>query len=682
MPGTVSDLEQRAYFTHELHELLADDAWKSAGPNIGRNGENLTIAFLSLERASLSVRLLKSIAEHMPSFAGEVLAIDNGSSAECLEALSSAMEALPCRQRLVPMGQNHGVAGGRNRGTSHAVTDWVMWLDNDIFFIGNPLERIQSDIARLGCHFISLPLLQPDRRTLFAKGGHLYLGFLGSELRLGAGSVASQEAARELDGPGFLSTFLFGGACVVSKSSFQRSGGYDDNVLVGFEDIDFSLRLFREGMKVGSTGAVALVHDHHAPYTTADRDYEARRHGDEAIRASAAYFERKHGFRLWSNSTAAWLDDRRVQLGLPAVRTGSPEGGKAPAKPKVGLVVDVDNWSFSNIASQIIRLLDDRYEFALASITSVSKDVFKILQMFDDCDQIHFFWRDDLMQLHTHRAARQALRLGYDLKTFRNRYLTSKTITTSVFDHLYLQPEMIERKRPIFSEFTNAYAVSSRRLEAIYRGIPGYPPPAAVIPDGVDLRLFQPQNLGRLEKRAGDGLVVGWAGNSVWRQEQGDHKGLKTILQPALQELASEGRPICGSFADRAVRHMPFENMPDYYASIDVLVCASDMEGTPNPVLEAMACGVPVISTDVGIVPEAFGPHQRNFLLSERSVPAMKAAVSRLLDDPAQLSALSRENLVSVKAWDWPIRVGAYADFLDRARLSFESRRSAASVAR
>jgi glycosyltransferase involved in cell wall biosynthesis len=95
-----------------------------------------------------------------------------------------------------------------------------------------------------------------------------------------------------------------------------------------------------------------------------------------------------------------------------------------------------------------------------------------------------------------------------------------------------------------------------------------------------------------------------------------------------------------------------------------------------------MACGVPVISTDVGIVPEAFGPHQRNFLLSERSVPAMKAAVSRLLDDPAQLSALSRENLVSVKAWDWPIRVGAYADFLDRARLSFESRRSAASVAR
>ncbi|WZB73295.1 glycosyltransferase family 4 protein [Achromobacter xylosoxidans] len=44
--------------------------------------------------------------------------------------------------------------------------------------------------------------------------------------------------------------------------------------------------------------------------------------------------------------------------------------------------------------------------------------------------------------------------------------------------------------------------------------------------------------------------------------------------------------------------------MPAYYNSLDLYVCPSAIEGTPNPVLEAMACGVPVISTDVGIVPK------------------------------------------------------------------------------
>ena len=44
-----------------------------------------------------------------------------------------------------------------------------------------------------------------------------------------------------------------------------------------------------------------------------------------------------------------------------------------------------------------------------------------------------------------------------------------------------------------------------------------------------------------------------------------------------------------------------FGDMPEWYSHIDVLICASESEGTPNPVLEALACGVPVISTHVGI---------------------------------------------------------------------------------
>jgi glycosyltransferase involved in cell wall biosynthesis len=103
--------------------------------------------------------------------------------------------------------------------------------------------------------------------------------------------------------------------------------------------------------------------------------------------------------------------------------------------------------------------------------------------------------------------------------------------------------------------------------------------------------------------------------------------------------------------------------MPAYYASIDVYVCTSKIEGTPNPVLESMACGVPVISTDVGIVPQAFGPLQKKFILTERSVEAVAAALRLLLDEPERLKALSDENLQMIERWDWKIKAENFAGF-------------------
>ena len=77
----ISGLSQGAYVFDKAHSLLASDGWKEGGGNIGRDGSNLTISFLSMNRATLSEKLLRSIHKHIPFFAGEVLVIDNGSSA-------------------------------------------------------------------------------------------------------------------------------------------------------------------------------------------------------------------------------------------------------------------------------------------------------------------------------------------------------------------------------------------------------------------------------------------------------------------------------------------------------------------------------------------------------------------------------------------------------------------------
>ena len=68
-----------------------------------------------------------------------------------------------------------------------------------------------------------------------------------------------------------------------------------------------------------------------------------------------------------------------------------------------------------------------------------------------------------------------------------------------------------------------------------------------------------------------------------------------------------------------------------------------------------MACGLPVITTDVGLVPEVFGEKQMEYVLEERTVECMKQKIKKLLNTDGSFEELSQENLKSIQNWDWKI---------------------------
>jgi glycosyltransferase involved in cell wall biosynthesis len=83
-------------------------------------------------------------------------------------------------------------------------------------------------------------------------------------------------------------------------------------------------------------------------------------------------------------------------------------------------------------------------------------------------------------------------------------------------------------------------------------------------------------------------------------------------------------------------------DLAELYSAADILVLASSREGWANVLLEAMACGTPVVATDVWGTPEVVAAPEAGLLVKERAGPAFAAAVERLLAAPSERAATRR----------------------------------------
>lgn len=312
---------------------------------------------------------------------------------------------------------------------------------------------------------------------------------------------------------------------------------------------------------------------------------------------------------------------------------------------KIALIVDKDNWAFYNIATNIKKYLSYKYEITIY-VREYTENIVSLIFCLQKYDLIHFFWRGDL-DLFDNEFVKEYLNYsGIEYKTFYEKYISHLNITTSVYDHLFLEPENIDFTQKIITRSKN-YTVCSAKLFNIYNKFDKKP--TAVITDGVDVDMFK-----NIKKRKNEIFTIGWVGNSNWGKDYyEDAKGVNTILKPAIKIVKNRGYKIKEYFADSSKKYIPKTKMPKYYEKIDLLVCTSMFEGTPNPVLEAMACGIPIITTDVGIVNEVFGDLQKQYILKERSSLLLAEAIEKIIKDKEMRKNLSNENKTRIKLWDW-----------------------------
>ena len=93
--------------------------------------------------------------------------------------------------------------------------------------------------------------------------------------------------------------------------------------------------------------------------------------------------------------------------------------------------------------------------------------------------------------------------------------------------------------------------------------------------------------------------------------------------------------------------------MAALYREADIMLNPSLADNMPNSVLESMASGVPVVSTNVGGVPYIVQDGVTALLVPPANPQAMAAACLRLLDDPGLWSRLQQAGLAEVQRYTW-----------------------------
>lgn len=98
---------------------------------------------------------------------------------------------------------------------------------------------------------------------------------------------------------------------------------------------------------------------------------------------------------------------------------------------------------------------------------------------------------------------------------------------------------------------------------------------------------------------------------------------------------------------------VPRAAVPGWLARGDVFLNTARVDNTPVSVLEAMACGLCVVSTDVGGIPYLLEHESDALLVPPDDAAAMAGAVRRVLADPQLAARLSRNARRKAEGFDW-----------------------------
>lgn len=258
--------------------------------------------------------------------------------------------------------------------------------------------------------------------------------------------------------------------------------------------------------------------------------------------------------------------------------------------------------------------------------------------------------RHDIDIIHSHKYKTNLYAL------LANSGLRKKLVSTC---HNWLGQSLAMRfyawlDKRILRRFDMVVGVSSEIVAELSQHLP--PHKILRIGNGIDIQKYRrpvSRDEAKRQLHIGNRNVIGFVGRLS------PEKGIGYLLH-AVSNLIKEGLDVCtiivgdgeqaGALKDEArvlqiADHVIFtgnrSDTPMLYAAMDVFVLPSLQEAFPMVLLEAMACGVPIIATRVGDVAEIIEPDTTGMLVAMKDVIALQNAIKKMLTHPAEAERMS-----------------------------------------
>lgn len=263
-----------------------------------------------------------------------------------------------------------------------------------------------------------------------------------------------------------------------------------------------------------------------------------------------------------------------------------------------------------------------------------------------------------LMALAVKRSLRELINKGYNFDIIDAHYFYPDGIAATILGKIFNKPVIITArgtdlnlipKYPLPRKMIQWAATEASQLVTVCQALKdvliklGAPEEKiSVLRNGVDLSLFSPArdrsrirnklkvhgktilSVGYLVERKGHDLVIRTLVSlpDVNLIIIGDGPDRKKLLKLAKEMNVLDRVRILGA--------MKQDKLKEYYSAVDLLVLASSREGWANVLLESMACGTPVVATNVWGAPEIITAPEAGVLAEKRTVESLSSAIKKV----------------------------------------------------
>lgn len=588
----------------------------------------VTIIILTWNGLEYTRRCIESIRAHTRNVEYHLLVVDNGSSDGTLEWLREQQDIT-----LIANERNLGFTRGNNQGLAATPPDHdVLLLNNDTLIIQDhwlahlrDVANSRRDIGIAGCTLLHANGLLQHAGTYMPGDS-----FWGHQVGGGETYVGQYPGVREVEG--------ITGACMYIRREVRAAiGGLDEAYVSYFEDTDYCLRARQAGFKVVCTGGTQVVHYENTSSRINNAAWRAMWDAgrETFVRRWGAYYKHKYdravvwhslvaspsGYATSSRELVVELDRRGIDVRLACIwgndytepLTGDPRIDQLRSRPKDARLPQVVYHQGDSFIKNSGRY---RIGFTMLEADRLPDEwVYQANQMDEVWTPTH--WGADVFRASGVRRPVHVVPLGINPDYFHPGITGRKPAGRYVFLSVF---EWIERKAPEL--LIRAYLRSFRRSDDVV----------------LLLKVF-------------------------------NHDATLDVARRVKELAHGDGPPIVLLSNQTIAAHQ----LGCLYRSADCFVLPTRGEGWGMPALEAMACGLPVISTAWGaqteflhpgiayplqvrgLVPaEARSPYYRGLRWADPDEEHLCALMRHVYEHPDEARAVGERAALDVAArWTW-----------------------------